>query len=388
MRATDNIVSAVCAVIVVCMTVVACAEVELCEETVHPHSATVSFAYAFDSDDDVPDTMLVLATRVVNRSDALMAVDARTGSGYFKAGGTGKASSDGFMLPVGDYRFMTFNMDTTEMSYSGVDEYIGGEEGYGLSDIYVDYKEYSQYDEGLNVIIPDWQDYNPYAGYIQPEIHKVTVDTLAVTLSLGQNFTCNFTPTGRTQNIDIYFNIQKQVGNTPFVVDSVVGEISGLPKRMTLLDGNLDISNTCKMMFRMKTVNSAGGEQADTYSASSARCHANIDVTGIVPGRSADAITGPGILQVMIYVHAENPDNAGSVLVKKIQGKINLYNTLHNARLIDYTDDGEHVRRTAAHGVLDIEADVVIDGESIIENPDNTGGIDAWIACTDIMVEI
>ena len=88
------------------------------------------------------------------------------------------------------------------------------------------------------------------------------------------------------------------------------------------------------------------------------------------------------------FGYADNPDAPGETLRKKIQGKINLFNTLRQARLTDYTDDLSYVRRTADHGVLDIKAELVIDGETIIENSDNTGGIDNWMPCDDIVVDI
>ena len=87
-------------------------------------------------------------------------------------------------------------------------------------------------------------------------------------------------------------------------------------------------------------------------------------------------------------MHTTNPADPAETLVKKLQGKINLYNTLRDARLIDYTDDMSFVRRTASHGVLNIKANLVIDGETIIENPDNDWGIDSWISCSDIVVDI
>ena len=54
------------------------------------------------------------------------------------------------------------------------------------------------------------------------------------------------------------------------------------------------------------------------------------------------------------------------------------------------TSDGRHAVRNGSKGVLDIVADVTIDGKNIVENNDNTGGIDPWTDCSDdrIIVDI
>ena len=449
-------------------------DVELCTGAYHPHSAEVSYNFAFDTDADVPDSMFVVANRVVARRMAIMKVGTADGKGSFllgemeeppatqqpgdgtaggdetpganpgggeggapdggeaqpdggvspqwarfvaqavgdgtqagsaesggdapdggtegggaQGGGSGSDADEGpltwFRVPVGSYRFLTFNMDTTEFIYDDVLQYISGDDSMSMGDLYLEYRVYAKDEPGLRETIPGWQDYNPYAGYIQPDICAFCVATTTTELASGQRFRCNFRPDLVSQNVDVYFNIQKARGSAPFAIDSVVAEISGLPYRMNIVNGYLDISRTNKMMFRMGFV---GG--SDSYSTQAVRCHANINIPGIVPGASTDVNTGPGIMQVIIYASAANPDDPdGRPLTKKIQGKINLYNTLREARLTDYTDDFKFVKRTSAHGTLDIKADLVIDGNQILESPDNDGGIDSWIGCdSDFEVDI
>lgn len=447
-------------------------DVDLCTDPFHPHSAEVSYGFSFADGTAAPDSMFIIANRVVARRVSAMTVSSATGRGYFvqgaieginepeepapgdssggdtppedieistegggegqpggsdasvggaassrqaglpdsspgddldgegdPSGGTdagGDASAEepadqslaSFRLPVGDYRFMAFNMDTTELIYDDVMAYLAGDGAMGMGELCVDYRTYSKDDPELRKALPAWQDYNPYAGFMQPDMRPLLVDTVAASLAQGQRLACRFAPGTMSQNVDIYFTITKKADAEPFVVDSVMGEISGLPVRINLARGDLDISRTCKMMFRTGLVAADGPPLADSYAAQSVRCHANIDVPGIVPGSAPDVSTGPGIMQVIIFVHAANPADPSAVLTKKIQGKINLYNTLREARLTDYTDDGMHVRRTAEHGVLDINAELVIDGETIIENADNEQGIDSWLPCDDIVVDI
>ncbi len=449
MRLNDNILRMAAAALSAMAMASCTVDVDLCSDPIHPHSAEVAYSFDFGGVEGAPDTMIVVANRVVNRRISAMNVSTATGSGRFivgelpavpvapgqgdgegetpggdgeevtpgggedtpdggeatpggeeeTPGGEGETPSEGgdapgseelseFRLPVGTYRFLTFNMDSTEYIYTDVEKFLAGSDSVAMGDLYIEYRSYPKNDPDLRGTIPDWQDYNPYAGYIQPDLRPLFVATAGADLAHGQRRQCRFAPRLTSQLVDVYFDITKYEGGTPFIVDSVVAEISGLPYRVNLVNGNLDIRRTNKMMFRMGLVDAGGNPLPDTYAATSATCHASISVPGIVPGSSTDVNTGPGIMQVMIFMHSENPDDPSEPLHKMVQGKINLFNTLREARLTDYTDDMRFVRRTCDHGELDINAPLIIDGDAIQESPDNDGGLDAWRACDDIVVDI
>lgn len=501
MRLNDNILRMAAATLSALAVASCTVDVDLCGDPIHPHSAEVAYSFDFGGIDGEPDTMIVVANRVVNRRISAMNVSTATGSGRFiigelpappvvpepgdgdgetpdgeggettpgggedtpdggeetpgggettpdggettpgeegsdvtigggeaaaregeaasgdggeatpggeeetpggeeeTPGGEGETPSEGgdapgseelpeFRLPVGTYRFLTFNMDSTEYIYTDVEKFLAGSDSVAMGDLCIEYRSYPKNDPGLRGTIPDWQDYNPYAGYIQPDLRPLFVATAGADLTHGQRWQCRFAPRLTSQIVDVYFDITKYEGGTPFIIDSVVAEISGLPYRVNLVNGNLDIRRTNKMMFRMGLVDAGGNPLPDTYAATSATCHASISVPGIVPGSSTDVNTGPGIMQVMIFMHSENPDDPSEPLHKMVQGKINLYHTLREARLTDYTDDMRFVRRTCDRGELDINAPLIIDGDAIQESPDNDGGLDAWRACDDIVVDI
>lgn len=309
-----------------------------------------------------------------------------------------------FQIRPGDYKFVAFRVNKEEMIYPDVDEYLTDETGEkSLQDIYVEYKVYQKRDENLRKTLRDWQDYNPYAQYIQPDIRPVFYDTLpARRIETGRTVTCKFTPRPVTQHIDINFTIQKKLNlvgkgkknDVRFFVDEVWMEMAGVPREINLSNGYLKIDRTCKVMTR-------ADEIKDSETSTSVKVHGAIDVPSIVQNNTPDVGTGPGILQVIIFAHTVSYDDKGNAVPdpneddgiakrkKKIQGKINLYNTLRNANLITVTSDGRHAIRNGSKGVLNIVADVVIDGNNILENDDNTGGIDPWKDCTDrIIVDI
>lgn len=306
-----------------------------------------------------------------------------------------------FQIRPGDYKFIAFRVNKEEMIYDDVDAYLHDETGEKhLQDIYVEYKVYNKRDGNLRKTLADWQDYNPYAQYIQPDIRPVFYDTLpARRIETGSTVTCKFTPRPVTQHIDINFTIKKKLNlvgkgkenDVRFIVDSVWVEMSGIPREINLANGYLKIDRTCKVMTK-------ADEIKDSETSTSVKVHGAIDVPSIVQNNTPDVSTGPGILQVIIFAHSVSYDENGNVVPdpsesdgiakkkKKIQGKINLYNTLRNAKLMTVTSDGRHAIRNGAKGVLNIVADVVIDGSNILENDDNTGGIDPWKDCTDRLI--
>lgn len=309
-----------------------------------------------------------------------------------------------FQIRPGDYKFIAFRMNDEEMIYPDVDAYLNDETGEKrLQDIYVEYMVYPKGDKNLRKTLVDWQDYNPYAQYIQPDITPVFYDTLpARRIETGSTVTCKFSPRPVTQHIDINFTIRKKlslvgkgkVNDVRFFVDEVWIEMAGIPREVNLANGYLKIDRTCKVMTK-------ADEIKDSETSTSVKVHGAIDVPSIVQNNTPDVSTGPGILQVIIFAHSIVYDENGRPVAdpnekdgiakkkKKIQGKINLYNTLRNANLITVTSDGLHAIRNGAKGVLDIVADIVIDGNNILENDDNTGGIDPWKDCTDrIIVDI
>ena len=413
-------IKTVMAVMLALVTLSSCTtDVELCDSPHHPHLAKVKFEFnwgAYEKDIAADDSMYVIADRVINHWKAAMKVSPQNPvRGRFMFNGpetppdakpavsqTGTLTE--FQIRPGDYKLIAFRVNDEEMIYSDVDKYLMDETGMmNLQDIYGEYKVYSKGEEGLRKTLVDWQDYNPYAQYIQPDICPVFYDTLtARRIGNGATVKCRFSPRPVTQHIDINFAIKKKLNlvgkgkenDVRFFVDSVWIEMSGVPREINLANGYLKIDRTCKVMTK-------ADEIKDSETSTFIKVCGSIDVPSIVQNNTSDVSTGPGILQVIIFTHSVVYDEKGNVVSnpsesdgiakkkKKIQGKINLYNTLRHANLMTVTSDGRHAIRNGAKGVLNIVADIVIDGKNILENDDNTGGIDPWKDCTDrIIVDI
>ncbi|MBP3789957.1 MAG: hypothetical protein J6I52_10115 [Prevotella sp.] len=364
-------------------------DVDLCNEAEHPHGARLIYSFDWDkSNAFVPDSMTVLANRVVNMWKSGMSVNSSNGGGTYLFNAPldyrpGTENSENrvlepvtwqtgmYKVPVGEYKFIAFNMEAEELDYTHVYEYFVHPE-MPPAELNIVYRTYRQGDSGLHFIIPSWTDYNGYANYIQPSTHALYYDTIPTRkLAIGQIYDIKFSPKELTQKVDIYFNIKKVTSNQKFTVDSVFAEISGLPTKINLAAGSLDIERTSKMMFPTDKIK-------DTEAGKKVACHAEIHVPGIVRSRMDNVYFGPGIMQVMIYCSAYS-DETDRREVKKFQGKINLYNTLTANPSLQLNEEDRQTAKITKHTLkLNIKADMEIDGEKILESSDAASGLDAW----------
>ena len=400
-----------------------CTEAELCPEPLdeHPHYAQVSYSFNWDSltvgESIDHDSMYVLAYRVINIWKSSMVVSAfdKPSRGRYlynmleerikpitvdtavvdtavvdtvavdsvivdtvsteSMGDDENLLVESFRLKSGDYKFVAFSRNDLEIDYSSVDNYLCHDE-VPLGDMNVIYKTYEKGDSSLHFTIADWVDYNAYGEkerYMQPSSQPIYYDTIAVRpLRANGQYHIEFAqPRRLTQHIEINFEIRKVVDNQPFTVDSVFAEISGIPYVINLATGYIDIQKTKKMMFKAE-------QDIDSVDNQLVRCKGVIDVPTIVESSAEDIFMGPGIMQVMIMCSTQDSSDETKRLNKKFQGSINLYHTLKRAGLIRFTDDRQHAMKKKDSAELIIDAEMRINGEHILENPDDAAGLDRW----------
>lgn len=380
-------------------------EVEMCDNDHHSHIAGVRYEFDWSELDALgvehPEQMGVINYRVVNHWKGLARVNTTTGIGSYMhvdtiPGRDRKTGRDttAFQVTQGEYRFMTFAYDSTGIDITNVFRYVNSEPlDMGMSDIDIEYKTYAMDDPQLRNKLTGWDDYNGYAGFLQPDLESIVVDTTdVITVASDELKTITLKPQLVSQNVDLYFTIlKKQKSGESFTIDSVWAEISGVSRRVSLSNSKLDISRTAKTMFKMDLwpggevgTGVAPGDNASNNSK--LRCHANFDVTGIVPpsessagaGDQAKRDYGPGILQVIIFTTSTQADNEGEPLRKRFQGKVNLYNALKRSPSIVYSEDSSYAMRNGNHCVIDINADIQIDGSKIVSHSNNDGGMTPW----------
>lgn len=376
---------------------VGCTDVELCNITQHPHAAPVSFSFNWGGKKDIPDSMYVIANRVINTRKYSMVVSSKTNGGHFVynpdyAEADSVENRGNFALHTGYYRFLAFPHSNTDLVYINVDSFMKDKKAETkLSDLSIEYKTYKKGDQALKCNLPKWDDYNPYADFIPSGIKPVVYDSIPnVDIDDIRSHTIIFAPRNLTQNIEINFNINKDISKHGFVIDSVTAEISGIPRAINLANAYIDITRTAKMMFKMDLVDGTGRTITDKSDNKSLCAHANLNLTSIVRSASPSEKTGPGIMQVILHaravVNSGKPDE--KIIKKNFQGKINLYNTLSTANLIEIVNNGKNARRRIDNAVLNVVTNLVIDGDRIVDTATNDDGIDRWVNCESIIVDI
>ncbi len=421
-------------------------EAGICYGPEHPHRTDLVVKMTWDdADEDKPDTMVVLAHRVFNswKCGLLVNAEAETNGGvvtgryFFNAppapvvpevsdtlpevdgdsvpsvnGGVVDGGDVNLVKPIsraglevepvkdllgtyanpfrvldGTYKFFTFNLDSTLVSYENINEFLEetSEEATAFEDVNAVYKTYALNNDTLIKVASSWRDYNPYpAGksnrYIQSEIPALYYDVLTKKeIRAGATNVCELEPQRLTQRIVIEFKINKTGEDVAFKVDSVVAEIAGVPHKINLATGNLDISETYKMMFRMQVLGADGMPLAtaqDSLDATTLVCRDTIDVTGLVVPQSSDLTSGPGIMCVRVFTSVEQD---GQTVVNDLPCKINLYNTITRAALLNYDADGITARKRRNQATLRVSTPLLLDGTKIEEATVGSSA-DAWLA--------
>jgi len=389
-----------------------CVDTDLCPDPAdqHPHLASVSYGFDWsktpDTPPNIPDSMYVVAYRVINAWKSSVMVyckgkkaDPAPGkyvnnnveqpTVYPNQTSTDSISTDSiktdtikhFKVKSGEYKFICFNGSNEELNYSQIDQFIY-QDGIDMHDLYLTFRTYGKESPDLNRIIPKWTDYNNYTGYMQPLLRAIYYDTLTVrTLLPNHSYHEVFThPKRLTQRLTFAFDIKKELDEDTFTVDSVFAEVSGIPYSVNLSNGFIDITKTSRMMFRADF-------DEDTPTNNKVHCTAMIDVPTLIANEYDDVFHGPGIMQIMVCCSVLDPDT-GKRVPKKFQGIINLYKTIQAAKLITYTVDKKHVKKNKDYATLEIKADLVVNGMSILKSNDANDGLDSWIPKDRIIVDI
>ena len=433
----------------------ACAEVKLCDTTEedHPHVTWLSLSYNLANMNDGAtldrvDSMVVIAYRVVGQWRTLLKTNIE-GRGNFVSSSSltttnttdtvsntttdqeaVKALTDNttdsgtavvrpqpgvptandttaFCIKPGDYRFYSISYDTTEVDYRNFFEYmvnVGEAAHTRPADLYAVYKQHEPNSPLLREKLIDWDDYNAYANYIQPDIAPVyfgKTEVMTMEKDAKNPIRVDITPANELQQVDVNFSIAKDVSTSLFVVDSVWMDISGIPYRISIETGHLDISYTSKAMKKMTITNSSGSE-GDKWDNTLLKCSATLYTNGIVrpydsedgKGDAKDRIFGPGMLQAIIFTHSnEQIGTTGKLKGKRFQCMVNLYDALTASPSIISSDDGTYYSHYSKHCIINIDKAIGIDGKHITSSADNEGGVVNWqewqrTSESDLIIEI
>ena len=286
----------------------------------------------------------------------------------------------------GQYIVMTFNRDTLEFNYEGLDAYVNDHsDTTSMDQIHIDYKAYRKNDERLKFFSSSWVDFNPYANYVQsnalPFFYNVSP---LFKVNEGEVRDVQLSPVSLLQHITVNFDVQKIMDEEHrFVIDSIIAEISGVPHRFYIVKNELDVSKTYKMMLE-PTRYTRGSAVVDNFQNTQLHFSSSFYAPGIVPAQSSTISMGPGILQIKIFLHAFNSD----LKLQPVNAKMNLYNTLSAEPLIRMNEEGTAGTIIGTERAINIKTFLRIDGRSILTN-DEEGTGDKWQQCEEgIIIDV
>lgn len=375
-----------------------CTKETLCEQE-HPHKADVQFAYDWTTvkgySSQQPDSMLILVDKVLYQHMNTIAFDTRTCSGkYFSELPDSMDEADNhdikdFKIRAGEYKFLTMNLSAQNFDYSELEKVVAENDVQGLSKVNITYKTYEEDAPVIDLKAYNISDANHYthldgkeARYVVDDRTPVAIDSVPVTKwGTNESRTVVFKPSPITHNIDLFFDIKKNTRNVNCIIESVYVILSGIPHKVNLSTGSLDISNTDKMFFKADLV-SAGKVPydgvptiSDMPGNATVRCYKNITVTGIVENEftDRDEYYGPGMMQVVINTKVMD---GGVYVPKTVNAMVNLHKSLLNAKLQYFDYEKNTYRKSRDHSDFYVSLNVVLDREALLGDGD--GGIIKW----------
>lgn len=406
-----------------------CVKVDLCTAEEHPHTGNLKIVYHWPENvgGERPDSMLALVNRIVNTRRVGYVTDAKSSVGgryrfgkvYRNEDTIAANGHDKYPLLVGagEYQVFAFNNDVVDINKGGVGinavadykfdnlaEYSDGQHvgEVGIRDLSISYIGRERTDPDLYLYGKDWVDFNDYdTKYIATEVtpiyrainkHNEETQEYTVSIRANEKAVVDLYPQKITQDITFSFPIYTDAQAS---VDSIIAEISGIPYKMMLYTGVLNVDSTYKMLFQMGMdkenakevtldVEEIVGEDTVVVSKNFMQfeCMSTISVMGLIANSDTTDFIGPGILQLCIYVS----DKTNPAKTKTKYAKIKLYNTINNANLLIRDEFGHIVQNPGTYEELPLTDTLRIDDsrlmvtrDLILQTSDDDNTVDSWV---------
>lgn len=364
-------------------------DVELCRD-IHPHRTLLDFRYVWDEEDEAhkPDSMYVVAIRLSRTIRYNFRVSSKPEGNQglllfpqeeqkFDSIDNGGVlvpdfSKSRLWLRSGDYEFFSFS-SLPHLQVGGMQtEGSAADTPLEWNNFLFTYKPIPLAQCLETLSLPSWQNYNDYSDYILSEssgiyLGKVDYQTIPLRKSHDNtNEVITFKPYSLTPDITIKFPVTKETG---VVVDSIWGEVAGIPSAFDYSSNELKIDKTYKMLFRM--LYPPMDNYADSAQAEALDVQATIKATAIVPSYSQKLTVGPGILHLAVYTHVCRPD--GTKQVKVFRVCINMYHTLNRSGMLKWNPDRKCYEQggKSKEYLLEISSPLRISKDRILNNEDD-----------------
>lgn len=363
---------------------VSCVKEELYKGDITKNTPSLNTHFNWpDEIQDRPDSMIILSHRVINdwRCAYVSTTKPDNNSGRYEFYGNDLQLPDDsiFYIKNGIYQFLAFSAhqgDSKTFKFNNSIKNYQNNISEGLHSFDVEYLHYTLKDKDMLDISQYWHDFNPYSDYIKPDAdpaYYAKVDSCSIysTELKGNSYNVYFSPREISQKICIRFCIET---DPEVEIENIKAEISGIPYKINIFNGYLDIDTTYKLLFHVEPILPIEKEQSSkTYNYKG-----DINVLGIVPNSNPEYSTGGGILQLCISVK-HTDQNSHVSTTRNLYSRTNLYHTLNkkDPPLLIMKDG--HITQSKNIDTIDIEQLMYIKNDMIIENPNGDPSKDTWI---------
>lgn len=388
-----------------------CVKTDFCKEDNHLHTGNIKLVYHWPENigSNRPDSMFALVNRVINTHRIGYITDSETSVGgryYFgkvyddATVNTSSMDAHPLMSTEGDYQVFAFSNDAVcldgeigEADYriSNLREFGDGTHlgTVDIRDIAISYVTRDVEDENLKLYTKGLHSFNPEIKYIATDIkpvycalnhHEEATQEYTFSVNMGEESEVHLYPESIMQDLTISFPLY---ADEQVVVDSVIAEISGIPHKMMIYSGMLDIDTVCKMQFKMTwDENSVEDKNLElegnvNKTFKKRNCLSTISVISLLANKTPNDVTGAGILRACVYVNGEKTPR---------YARINMYNTIRNANLLIASFDGI-MRNLGTDPELPYTDTLRIDNSSLIVTQDGLmqqtsvegASVDSWV---------
>lgn len=349
---------------------VSCTEVDFSDSSETNPKATFELSWPTEEYTVQSDSLLIVASRIVDTWRSAMIVNSVNGNGEIlypevaaeettttnetEGGNTGLTATlsfadnwSAFPLKNGDFDILATTAKESVFSFSNVNE-LEKDFKTKLTDIKTAYKLFPATSSRILNAGENWDDINQYsesAVYMDNTAGPIcTLRNDFIEINPNKTNTIALTGEYVSQRINLTFQARVEEGIN---IQSTLAELAGIPVAVYPGSAGFLKEQTCKVIVRPEMTSQINSNESITIGEGDTQTSINtnlvtfkttVDVISWIRNDKNNAVNGAGILSIALN---SNYTEGGSYQNKVYQAKINLYNTLSRSNPTEYAGKAE-----------------------------------------------
>ncbi len=339
-------------------------------------SVSITWSSDFASEEDIPEKVTVLMSRIVNEvhyvwdEDRYGTVPDEEGEEGVEgeAGEEGEESEENGTVAdrivlVGDYYAIAYGFKEGTYEIEGLENFRT-DNGFGMTSIKAILPTLDK--EDLDDRFGNMKDFNPALEFVG-EAAPLGLSVIKPTILAGSGSgALNFQMKDRTLRLTIRL---KLISGEGVQVNRIVADLSGVPREIGLMSGLVFDDKTGKIRFEMEKVSEAGAESV---------YEAVIRTAGLFPASSDSLRSGNGILRLELTASCNG-------VSRSFFAGINMKREIEEAKLMQQTTDKKGYRVICNDAEITIGQTIKVSKDQIESAGDDS--LSEWFEDKDINIE-